>query len=74
MGVNPRGADLRRFLEQGTDGEVVMVNLLRFAKGGREQYEAYAYAIEVMASASQTPDAREGVDAFLSKRPASWPD
>ena len=23
-----------------------MINLLRFAKGGREQYEAYAYAIE----------------------------
>jgi enoyl-CoA hydratase/carnithine racemase len=29
---------------------------------------AYAYAGEVMASASQTPDAREGVRAFLEKR------
>jgi uncharacterized protein (DUF1330 family) len=46
MGVNPRGADLKRFLDQGDPGEVVMINLLRFAKGGREQYEAYAYAIE----------------------------
>src|SRR3569833_1370201 len=46
MGVNPRGADLQRFLDQGPEGEVVMINLLRFAKGGREQYEAYAYAIE----------------------------
>ncbi|HEY6033741.1 MAG TPA: hypothetical protein VIV58_05760, partial [Kofleriaceae bacterium] len=46
MGVNPRGADLKRFLDQGPAGEVVMINLLRFAKGGREQYEAYAYAIE----------------------------
>ena len=46
MGVNPRGADLKRFLDQGPEGEVVMINLLRFAKGGREQYEAYAYAIE----------------------------
>lgn len=46
MGVNPREADLRRFLDTGTQGEVVMINLLRFAKGGREQYEMYAYAIE----------------------------
>jgi enoyl-CoA hydratase/carnithine racemase len=29
---------------------------------------AYAYASEVMAAASQTPDAREGVRAFLEKR------
>ena len=31
---------------RGPEGEVVMINLLRFAKGGREQYAAYAYAIE----------------------------
>ena len=30
---------------------------------------AYGYASEVMASASQTPDAKEGVRAFLEKRP-----
>jgi len=41
---------------------------------GMDQTQAYAFAIEVMASASQTPAAREGVDAFLSKRPAAWPD
>ena len=29
---------------------------------------AYSYATEVMASASQTPDAKEGVRAFLEKR------
>ncbi len=46
MAVNPRGADLKRFIDQGEQGEVVMINLLRFAQGGREQYEAYAYAIE----------------------------
>jgi enoyl-CoA hydratase/carnithine racemase len=33
---------------------------------------AYAYATEVMASASQTPDAREGVRAFLEKRPPKF--
>jgi enoyl-CoA hydratase/carnithine racemase len=36
------------------------------------QDEAYEYAVEVMAEASQTDDAREGVAAFLEKRPPSW--
>ena len=39
---------------------------------GMDQPQAYAYAIEVMASASQTPDAREGVASFLEKRPPRW--
>jgi enoyl-CoA hydratase/carnithine racemase len=34
--------------------------------------EAYRYATAVMAAASQTPDAREGVRAFIDKRPARW--
>jgi len=33
-----------------------------------ETSSAYSYASEVMASASQTPDAKEGVRAFLEKR------
>jgi enoyl-CoA hydratase/carnithine racemase len=33
---------------------------------------AYAYASEVMASASQTEDAQEGLRAFLDKRPARF--
>jgi uncharacterized protein (DUF1330 family) len=45
MAIDPRGADLRRFLDNGAPGEVVMINLLRFAEGGREQYEEYARAI-----------------------------
>lgn len=36
------------------------------------QPEAYALAVEAMAEASQTPDAQEGVAAFLGKRPARW--
>src|SRR5215218_9440996 len=31
--------------------------------------QPYAYAIELMAASSQTPDAREGMAAFLEKRP-----
>lgn len=34
--------------------------------------EAYRYAVQVMAEASQHVDAQEGVAAFLEKRPPSW--
>ena len=43
-----------------------------YAQIDLDQPKAYAYAVEVMAMASQTPDAREGVDAFLAKRPPSF--
>jgi enoyl-CoA hydratase/carnithine racemase len=34
--------------------------------------EAYDYAVEVMAATSQSPDAQEGIRAFLDKRPPKW--
>jgi enoyl-CoA hydratase/carnithine racemase len=37
-----------------------------------DQAKAYAYAIEVMASTSQLPDAQEGIHAFLEKRKPQW--
>ncbi len=36
------------------------------------QPQAYAYAQEVMAAASQIPDAQEGMRAFLEKRKAHF--
>jgi uncharacterized protein (DUF1330 family) len=46
MSVDPTGPDLKRFLDQDADGEVVMLNLLRFKPdGGRERYAEYARAI-----------------------------
>ena len=39
-----------------------------YAQIDLEQHNAYAYAIEVMASASQTHDAQEGMRSFLEKR------
>jgi uncharacterized protein (DUF1330 family) len=45
MAVNPNGADLKRFLDEDVPGPVVMLNLLRFAPGGRESYAAYAKAV-----------------------------
>jgi enoyl-CoA hydratase/carnithine racemase len=56
----------------------------RFAKGvgkqtlyaqlDRPEADAYAIALDVMASMSQTPGAKEGMAAFLEKRQPVWPD
>jgi enoyl-CoA hydratase/carnithine racemase len=43
-----------------------------YAQVDLDQPKAYAYAIEVMAAASQLPDAVEGMEAFLSKRKPEW--
>ena len=42
MAVDPRGADLKRLLAENPDQPVVMLNLLRFADGGRASYRDYA--------------------------------
>jgi uncharacterized protein (DUF1330 family) len=46
MSVDPTGADLKRYLAEDPGGEVVMLNLLRFAEGGRPSYERYAEEIQ----------------------------
>ena len=45
MAVDPRGTDLKRYLQEDPGGPVVMLNLLRYAEGGREAYEQYAEAL-----------------------------
>ncbi|WP_298180867.1 enoyl-CoA hydratase-related protein [Saccharomonospora sp.] len=45
-----------------------------YAQLDRPEQDAYAVALEVMAAASQLPGAREGMAAFLEKRPPEWPD
>ena len=45
MAVDPRGTDLKRYLEEDPGGPVVMLNLLRFAEGGRERYARYSEAV-----------------------------
>jgi uncharacterized protein (DUF1330 family) len=45
MAIDPRGADLKRFLAEDDGGPVVMLNLLRFADGGRDRYGEYARAV-----------------------------
>ncbi len=39
---------------------------------GLGEGDAYAYAVEVMAAASQLPDAQEGARAFVEKRSPTW--
>ena len=41
MAVNPTGADMKAFLAEDPDQPIVMLNLLRFAPGGAERYDAY---------------------------------
>ncbi len=42
MAVDPRGADLKRYLAEDPGGPVVMLNLLRYKPdGGRESYDQY---------------------------------
>ncbi len=45
MAIDPRGADLKRYLQEDPGGPVVMLNLLRYAEGGRELYAQYARAL-----------------------------
>lgn len=54
---------------RGSRSSKAVGKLALYRQIGLDQPEAYAYAVEVMAAASQTPDAREGVAAFLAKRP-----
>ncbi|GGF10530.1 hypothetical protein GCM10007298_03120 [Williamsia phyllosphaerae] len=44
MAIDPRGVGLKRFLAEDPGGPVVMLNLLRFAEGGRDDYRLFRYA------------------------------
>ena len=45
LAINPRGADLKRFMSEDHGDPVVMLNLLRFAEGGRASYQLYLDAL-----------------------------
>ena len=44
MAIDPTGADLKAFLTSAPDEPFVMLNLLRYAEGGREKYSRYLAA------------------------------
>ncbi len=61
----------QRLLEAATRGSFISKGIGKqayYAQIGMAQPQAYEYAQEVMASASQTADAQEGMRAFLEKR------
>ena len=62
-------------LQRATRGSVLSKGIGKqafYAQIDLDQPKAYAYAVEVMAAASQTADAREGAAAFLEKRPPKF--
>jgi len=66
---------VRELLDRVTLGSAVSKGIGKqalYAQIDLDQPKAYAYAIEVMAAASQLPDAREGMRAFLEKRKPHW--
>ena len=64
--------DLLRRATRGSPLSKAIGKQAFYAQIDLDQPKAYAYAIEVMAAASQTSDAREGVAAFLEKRPPKF--
>ena len=67
-------AELLGRATRGSRASKTMGKVTLYAQLDRPEADAYAIALEVMASASQLPGAREGMAAFLEKRKPSWPD
>jgi hypothetical protein len=45
MPVDPRGEDLKHYINQDAGGPVVMLNLLKYRPGGEQSYRAYSAAL-----------------------------
>lgn len=67
----------RDLLERATRGSAMSKALGKhgfYAQVDLDQPKAYAYAVELMAAASQTADAQEGMASFVEKRPPKFLD
>jgi enoyl-CoA hydratase/carnithine racemase len=67
-------AELLRRATRGSRASKAIGKQTLYAQLDRPEADAYAIALEVMASASQLAGAREGRAAFLEKRAPEWPD
>lgn len=68
-------AETRRLavqLAQSSDFTVALGKQAFYRQVDLDQPEAYCYATDVMTMNSLADDAREGISAFLQKRPAQW--
>ncbi len=69
--------ETRALLERSTRGSALSKGLGKhgfYNQIDLDLRQAYAYATELMAAASQTADAQEGMAAFLEKRSPKWID
>jgi enoyl-CoA hydratase/carnithine racemase len=62
-------SDLLRRATRGSASSKALGKRAFHTQIGMDLPQAYAYAVEVMAAASQTADAKENVAAFIAKRP-----
>jgi enoyl-CoA hydratase/carnithine racemase len=67
-------ADLMDRATRGSRASKAWGKQTMYAQLDRPERDAYATAVEVMASASQLPGAVEGMTSFLEKRRPVWPD
>jgi enoyl-CoA hydratase/carnithine racemase len=67
-------ADLLARATRGSRASKALGKQTLYAQLDRPEADAYTIALEVMAAASQTPAAREGIAAFLDKRKPDWPE
>ncbi|MCO1579967.1 enoyl-CoA hydratase-related protein [Crossiella sp. SN42] len=67
-------ADLLARATRGSRASKALGKQTLYAQLDRPEADAYAIALEVMAAASQTGGAKEGMTAFLEKRKPVWPD
>jgi len=75
MGVDPRGKDLKRYLSEDSGGPVVMLNLLRYAEGGRELYARYVEALRetfLPRYGAEVLYAGEGSTALVAESGQQW--
>jgi len=66
--------ELMRRATRGSRSAKALGKQTIYAQLDRPEADAYGIAVEVMAAASQTPAAKEGMASFLEKRPAVWTD
>lgn len=67
-------ADLLARATRGSAASKAWGKRVLYAQLDRPESDAYAIAAEAMAAASASAGAREGMAAFLDKRPANWTD
>ena len=75
MAVDPRGADLKRYLAEDPGGPVVMLNLLRFRPDdGRERYAEYVEHFNRTAKpyGARTVYAGDGSTALVAEDGQAW--